>query len=152
MQDTPLILLAEDDENDEELFRRVFRRVNTNAVLSVLRCGRSVLDYLSGSGEYADRSLFPFPGLLVIDMRLPRVDGNEILSWIRGHTGLPPLFVVMLSGMFPDPRIHQTLEHAGNSTICHPPFAKPPTQETLISVMAVYENWLANNAHPAHAV
>src|SRR5579884_278603 len=80
---TKTILLAEDSADDEFFFRRVFGAVGLKNPLEVVRDGQQVIAYLKGEGEYADRELHPLPGVLFVDLRMPRVNGREVLQWLK---------------------------------------------------------------------
>ncbi len=78
------ILLAEDDPNDVILFQRAMERASLSVdSLKVVRDGEKAISYLSGQGLYADRDLYPLPTLLLLDLKMPRKSGPEVLSWIR---------------------------------------------------------------------
>ncbi len=96
LKDIP-ILLAEDDENDIFLMKRAFERAHiTNPVL-VVRNGQEAIDYLSGKGEYAQRDKFPFPGLLLLDLKMPWMNGFDVLKWVRGQKEMKQFPVVVLT-------------------------------------------------------
>lgn len=77
------ILLVEDCRDDIELLRRAFRKRNVAANLATAEDGDLAVQYLEGSGVYADRQLYPWPSVVLLDMKLPRRDGIEVLEWIR---------------------------------------------------------------------
>ena len=94
------ILLVEDDPNDILLTQRAFRKANlTNASLQVVTDGDTAVAYLSGAGEYADRDRYPLPVVVLLDLKLPRRSGHEILAWLRQQPKLKSLPVVILSSM-----------------------------------------------------
>ncbi len=93
------VLLAEDEEFDVLLMQRAFRRAEVRNDLIVVRDGREAVAYLEGQGKYAQRQNFPEPCLLLLDLKLPLMDGFEVLEWIqespRWREGLP---VIVLTG------------------------------------------------------
>jgi len=91
------ILLAEDDENDIFLMGRAFDRAGIPNPLSVVRNGQEAIDYLAGTGEYAQRDKFPLPGLLLLDLKMPWMDGFDVLNWLRGQPHFDTLPVVVLT-------------------------------------------------------
>ena len=91
------ILLVEDEENDVFFLKHAFEEVGVLNPLRVAQDGQEALDYLSGRGEYADRERFPLPCLILLDLKLPRVMGFEVLQWIREQPALKTLIVVVLS-------------------------------------------------------
>jgi two-component system response regulator len=94
-----VVLIAEDDPNDLELLRLATYREGVRAVrFKHVIDGQEAIDYLEGRGEYTDRHQNPFPDLVVLDLKMPRIDGLEVLDWLRGHPICQRLPVVMLSG------------------------------------------------------
>jgi len=97
MSDQAVILLAEDREDDILLIRRAFQKAYVNNPLHVVRDGEEAISYLSGEGKYSNRAEFPLPDLMLLDLKMPRVDGFEVLEWIRKQPGLASLRVVVLT-------------------------------------------------------
>src|SRR2546423_12935952 len=91
------ILLAEDDENDILLMRRAFERAGIPNPLRVVHNGQEAIDYLSGTGEFAKRDKHPIPGLLLLDLKMPWMDGFDVLKWIRSHIQFESMPVVVLT-------------------------------------------------------
>lgn len=91
------ILLAEDDENDIFLMGRAFDRASIPNPLFVVRNGQEALDYLAGTGDYAQRDKFPLPGLLLLDLKMPWMDGFDVLNWLRTQSQFDSLPVVVLT-------------------------------------------------------
>ncbi len=91
------ILLAEDDENDIFLMGRAFDRVGIHNPLFVVHNGQEAIDYLAGNGAYADRQKHPLPGLLLLDLKMPWMDGFDVLAWLRKHPQFNTLPVVVLT-------------------------------------------------------
>jgi len=97
MSDQAVILLAEDREDDILLIRRAFQKAYVNNPLHVVKDGEEAISYLSGEGKYSNRAEFPLPDLMLLDLKMPRVDGFEVLEWIRKQPGLASLRVVVLT-------------------------------------------------------
>ena len=97
MPDQSVILLAEDREDDILLVRRSFAKAFINNPLQVVRNGEEVIAYLEGEGVYANRDEYPLPDLLLLDLKMPRMDGFEVLKWIRQHPSVRNLPVVVLT-------------------------------------------------------
>lgn len=91
------ILLAEDDENDIFLMGRAFDRAGIPNPLFVVRNGQEAVDYLSGTKDYAERDKFPLPGLMLLDLKMPWMDGFDVLKWLRAHQEFDLLPVVVLT-------------------------------------------------------
>ena len=93
------ILLVEDNPDDEELTRLAFEESHVANELVVVRDGEEALEYLFGSGRYATRDLTDMPQLILLDLKLPKVDGHEVLQRIRAdaHTKYIPVVVMTTS-------------------------------------------------------
>ena len=92
-----LILLAEDDENDIDLFRRALLKAEINNPVEVVRNGEEAIAYLKGEGKFSDRVRYPLPALMLLDLNMPRMDGFQVLDWIRRQPVLNALRVVVLT-------------------------------------------------------
>ena len=92
-----LILLAEDNEEDVILMRRGFAKANFLNPLAVVPNGEEAIAYLQGEGKYIDRKTYPFPTLLLLDLKLPRKNGFEVLEWIGQQSTMGALRVVVLT-------------------------------------------------------
>jgi len=77
------VLLVEDDLNDIFIVKRAFKMVNIPTPLQVVTDGEEAISYLRGHGKYANRKAFPLPTLIVMDIRMPRRDGFEVLERVR---------------------------------------------------------------------
>lgn len=91
------ILLVEDNRNDEELTIRAFRKSNITNEIVVARNGADALDYLFATGSYQDRNLDDLPQLVILDLKLPKLSGLEVLEAIRADSRTQYLPVVILT-------------------------------------------------------
>src|SRR6267154_5663272 len=91
------ILLAEDDKNDIFLMRRAFDSAGYLNPLCIVHNGQEVVDYLEGAGQFSQREKYPVPGLLLLDLKMPLMDGFDVLAWLRGHAQFDTLPVVVLT-------------------------------------------------------
>jgi CheY-like chemotaxis protein len=91
------ILLAEDDENDIFLMGRAFDRARIPNPLFVVHNGQEAIDYLAGTGPYTERGKFPLPGLMLLDLKMPWMDGFDVLKWLRSQHQFDHLPVVVLT-------------------------------------------------------
>jgi len=94
------ILLAEDNPNDVLLVRHAFEETGAPNPLRVVGNGADAIQYLGGDGVFADRAAHPFPVLFLLDLKMPVMDGLEVLRWLHEHPDIPrKLPVVVLSSM-----------------------------------------------------
>jgi len=114
------ILLVEDNPDDVLLIQRAFRKANLVNPISVVDDGEKAIAYLSGSGEYADRSRHPVPVLVLLDLKLPRKSGHEVLSWIKQHPALKRMPVVVLTSSTETADVNQAYDHGANSYLVKP--------------------------------
>ena len=91
------ILLAEDDDNDVLLLKRAFDAAEIQNPLFVAHDGREAIDYLSGAGKFSNRTEFPIPSLVILDLKMPIRSGMEVLQWIRSQPVLRCLPVIIFS-------------------------------------------------------
>lgn len=99
------ILHVEDDPNDVFLVRRAFAKAGLAVRLEAISSGDQALEYLSATGPYADRERYPLPDLVLLDLKLPGLNGFEVLDWIRATGVLRGAPVVILSSSdHPDDR------------------------------------------------
>src|SRR3954451_11936983 len=114
--------------------QHAMRRAGFVNPLQVAMDGQRAMDYLGGSGEFSDRETFPMPCLVLLDLKLPRVSGFEVLEWIRANTELSRLPVVVLSRSHLIQDMDLAREKRANSYL-----VKPPTKELLEGVEKVVE-------------
>ncbi len=114
------ILLAEDDPNDVLLLQRAFQKAGLEDALKVVSNGEQAIDYLAGRGVYADRVRYPFPYLLLLDLKMPGTDGFEVLDWLRGQPNLRRLLVVVLTSSNLQADIDRAYELGANSYLVKP--------------------------------
>src|SRR5436190_1152068 len=102
------VLLADDSEDDRLFTRLAFRNHPRLVIVEEVTNGEETIAYLSGTGVYSDRRRYPFPDLLLLDLRMPRFDGFEVLEWLQRQQ-FRDLKVVVVSGSFLPPDIARTL-------------------------------------------
>ncbi|MDB6018298.1 MAG: response regulator receiver protein [Pedosphaera sp.] len=93
------VLLADDSEDDRLFMRRALLRTTRLVMIGEVCDGEEAIDYLSGVGAYSDREKFPLPDVLLLDLKMPRKTGYEVLEWLQTQS-LDGLVVVVVSGSF----------------------------------------------------
>ena len=91
------VLVVDDSQDDETLLQFAFENLKRLRLVGQLSDGQQAISYLKGEEPYADRQRHPFPDLLMLDLRMPRVDGFEVLAWLN-QQNFPSLRIVILSG------------------------------------------------------
>jgi CheY-like chemotaxis protein len=92
-----IILLAEDSQDDEVLFKRVLAKVGVLNPLHVVHDGAEALAYLKGEEPFSNRQKYPLPDVLVLDIRMPKMNGFELLAWVEGQPHLNRLLRIVLT-------------------------------------------------------
>ena len=97
MLDQVPILLVEDDKNDICLMQRAFDSAGFLNPIYIVHDGQEAIEYLDGSGRFVQRDKFPLPGLLLMDLKMPLMDGFDVLAWLRAHRQFDTLPVVVIT-------------------------------------------------------
>lgn len=92
------ILIADDDESDAFFLRRAVEACAPDSRIFCVSDGEQALDYLAGHGRYSDREAYPPPDRLLLDVKMPKLGGFEVLEWLRARPQLVGLKVAILSG------------------------------------------------------
>ena len=123
------ILLVEDSEDDELLFLDTMHRVGLANPILVVRDGGKAIAYLKGTGEFANRAKYPVPAILLLDLKLPGVDGFAVLEWVKTQPQLSSLLLVVLSHYGETKSISRAYELGAHSFL-----TKPVKQSDLIDL------------------
>lgn len=118
--DKKIILLVEDNPDDEILTVRALKKNNILNDIVVARDGAEALDYLFGRGSYADRDMSVMPQLILLDLKLPKIDGLEVLRQVRGDEGTRLLPVVVLTSSLEEQDVIKSYSLGANSYIRKP--------------------------------
>jgi CheY-like chemotaxis protein len=114
------ILLADDSEDDELLFRRAVRISGLANPVIIVRDGEAAIAYLKGEGAYADREKHPLPTVLMLDLKMPRKNGFEVLQWVKQQPELKDLLVVVLTSSERQEELDRSYELGANSVLVKP--------------------------------
>jgi len=142
----PAILLVEDDPNSVFFFEHTMQNLGIANSLHVVTDGRMALDYLEGVGRYADRLQYPVPSLVLLDLKLPRVPGFEVLQQLRQRPATHTLIVIVLSSSASDEDVARAYNLGANAYL-----VKPSRLEELEEIVrGIKTFWLTHN-HPPPA-
>lgn len=142
-----IILLAEDDPDDVLLIQRAFRKARLANPVQIVGDGEEAVAYLAGRGCYADRERYALPVLLLLDLKLPRKSGLEVLAWLRAQPGLKRLPVVVLTSSREAIDVNQAYDLGANSYL-----VKPVDFDALLEMvktLGLY--WIILNEQPETA-
>jgi len=120
MAELAVILLAEDEEDYVLLIRHAFSQAKIPNPLHVVWNGQEAIAYLKGEGKYSNREEYPLPDLLLLDLKMPRVNGFEVLQWIRAQPGLAPLRVLVLTSSEQLRDVNEAYRLGANSFLVKP--------------------------------
>jgi DNA-binding response OmpR family regulator len=126
----PVVLHVDDDPNDTTLLQVACAKAAVDFEVQNIGDSTEVMDYLRGTGKYADRSRYQFPGLVLLDMKMPQATGLDILKWIRSHPISERLPVIVLSGSDLQEDRHRAFEIGANSYL-----VKPPNFDSLVNMV-----------------
>jgi CheY-like chemotaxis protein len=137
------ILQVEDDPNDVFFLQRAFKKVGVANPVQIASDGQEAIDYLRGAGKFADREKYPYPGLVLLDLKLPFVMGLDVLRWIRQQPG-PALVVLMMTASSQDTDITTAYRLGANGFL-----TKPSEAGKLQDIVrAIQDFWLTHNMLP----
>jgi CheY-like chemotaxis protein len=142
-----VILVAEDDPNDFELLRRALPDNGLQIDLQIARDGEELIEYLRGKKEFADRVRHPFPDLIVLDLKMPRLNGLDVLKWFRYHADCARLPKIMLSGSSLEKDVEEAYRLGVNTF-----FVKPHSLKKLRELMRrVIDYWAWSERPEVHS-
>jgi CheY-like chemotaxis protein len=137
-----LILLVEDSRDDAFFLRRAFVKAGLSHAIVDVRNGQQAVNYLSGHALFADRSLYPLPKLVLVDLKMPLMDGFELLTWVQSRPELKQLPVVVISSS-PLPTDKEKAILLGARDY----FVKPHDPEQLVQIVeALHAKWITEGA------
>jgi len=144
MIENATVLLAEDDPDDVLLTHLAFEKARLANPLQVVRDGEEAISYLKGAGRFKDRTRYPLPVLLLLDLNMPKVNGFQVLEWLQTHPMLSRMSVAVMTSSDHDPHVSRAYELGADSYLI-----KPPDAEALLAlVQRLRAYWLIVNERP----
>lgn len=146
MSDQALFLLVEDNPDHVVLLQRSFARAKILNPLQVVRSGEEAIDYLAARGKFANREEFPMPSLVLLDLKMPGIDGFDVLRWIRQQPAIGTLRIVVLTTSSDTKDIDLAYTLGANSYL-----VKPNDFDLFVQVataLSGYWVWLDHSPNP----
>jgi CheY-like chemotaxis protein len=144
MPHSQVILLVDDDRNDRFLLRRAFEVAGVVNAIYEVSDGAKAIAYLGGEGIYADRALFPFPGIILLDLNMPGMSGFDVLQWIRSKLTVQGLLIIVLSRVDEVRQVNRAYALGANSFL-----TKPGKEEDLHGLITAFRDyWILRNRPP----
>jgi CheY-like chemotaxis protein len=138
------ILVAEDDAEDAFFLQRAFIQSGIQVRMDFVKDGQETISYLKGEDGFEDRHRFPFPGLLLLDLKMPKLDGFDVLRWLQTQAGLRRLPVTVLSSSEEPCDVNRAYDLGANSYL-----VKPAANDNLSDIVEkIRYYWLEVNEQP----
>ena len=139
-----VLLHVEDDPNDVLLLQRAFRKANATLNIQSVTDGDKAVAYLSGAAEFADREKHPLPNMVLLDLKMPRKSGLEVLAWIRAEQKLRRLVVIIFTSSKHDEDVNKAYDLGANSYL-----VKPVGFDMLVDLCKMLQQyWINTNERP----
>jgi CheY-like chemotaxis protein len=135
------ILVADDEETAHVLIHRAFHLAQSSCALQIVTNGEDAISYLQGKGVFANRERYPVPELVLLDLKMPKKDGFEVLKWMREQPGFKRMVTVMFSTSDEPRDINRSYDLGANSFLVKTPLFTEFTE--LIKSLDNY--WLKHN-------
>src|SRR5258705_3815310 len=144
MNGSGIILLAEDNLDDVLLVRMAFRKAGFDNRIVVVCDGEVAIKYLKGKGPYANRELYPIPQIFLLDLKMPRVSGFEVLAWRQRRAEWKCLPTIVLTSSYAEADVTRAYDLGANSFL-----TKPADFPEFVRMMKeVIHFWLYNSELP----
>ena len=143
MSEKDTILLADDSESDLMLLRVAFQKAAFKNPLQSVSNGEEVVSYLQGAGVYGDRSRYPLPAVIVLDLNMPLRSGFDVLTWMRTQPALKRVSIVVLTASTRTEDVERAFDLGASSYL-----VKPSTLEDLTDMIRCLRDWLRINQFP----
>jgi CheY-like chemotaxis protein len=143
MSEKQTILLVDDSKDDLMLMREAFEMAKCNILLQEAGNGEEAIAYLKGEGQYGDRNKFPLPIIMLLDLNMPKMNGFDVLAWVRGQPGLKRLAIIILTASMRREDMERVFDLGATSYL-----VKPSNLQTLAAMMRCLCEWIQINHFP----
>jgi len=139
-----LFLLAEDSQNDVFLMQQAFKKAGLPNPIQVVSDGQEAISYLKGEGRYSDRAQYPLPMAVLLDLKMARMNGFEVLEWVRKQPNLKRVVVIILTASNRSSDADRAYDLGANFYL-----TKPGKFEDLVEMTKCLHDWLRLNHFPS---
>ena len=143
MNDYQTILLVDDSVNDLMLLRLAFQKAEFKNQLQIVHNGEDAIAYLKGEGDYSDRSQYPLPAVMLLDLNMPMKNGFDVLAWVRAQPVLKRLTIIILTASMRTEDVERAFDLGATSYL-----VKPSKIDGLIDMVRCLHDWLEINHFP----
>jgi len=142
--DDAIFLLVEDSDDDILLTRRSFRNAEMTYPLQVVRSVDEAISYLAGEGLFSNRIEFPLPSLVLLDLKMPRRNGFELIEWVRAQPSMYALRIIVLSSSDSRADVERAYDLGANSYL-----VKPVESQTFVETLRLLKQyWIGFDTAP----
>jgi len=134
-------LAADDNADDIRLLEFAWQSAQISTPLQVVTGGEDLPAYLRGDAEFSDRKKFPLPCLVLLDLKMPRTDGFEVLTWIRANPAFTCLPVLVFTASLHKQDVRRAFAAGANAFLVKP----VELQKLIHMVKSIDDFWLAHN-------
>lgn len=120
MDHIPAVLIVEDNDRDRFLFKHAMEKLKVANPMHFVVDGQQAIEYLDGRGEYADREKHPVPMLVLLDYHMPKVNGAEVLRWMRNDERFRKIAVVMMTSTISEWELKRATDAGADSYLVKP--------------------------------
>jgi CheY-like chemotaxis protein len=143
MNEKQTILLVDDSDDDLVLMKHACQTAHFKASVKTVTNGEEAIAYLRGDGTFSNRDKFPLPTVMLLDLNMPKVDGFDVLTWVRTQPVLKRLTIIVLSASGRSEDVERAFDLGANSYL-----VKPPAMAGLIAMICCLRDWLEYNHFP----
>ena len=138
MTNARTVLLVDDSENDLFLLRLAFKKARFEIGLQECHDGEEAIKYLAGDEPYTDRAVYPLPAAMLLDLNMPRKNGFDVLSWVRGRSDFSRITIIIITASLRVEDVERAYASGANQFL-----VKPGTLDGLVSMIVSLRDWLA---------
>ena len=143
MNEKQTVLLVDDSENDLMLMRTAFKKAEFRNPLQEVYNGEEAMAYLKGEGAYGDRTQYPLPAVMLLDLNMPMKNGFDVLTWVRTEPAFKGLSIIILTASARAEDVERAFDLGANSYL-----VKPSNLAALTDMIRCLRDWLQINHFP----